>query len=292
VSKIGEFLLRSLNNHIPEGNRSLLQAKQNPATYQKFFAVRSKSSFAMFGDLDLTGLDVLDVGCGLGANLIHLYELGAKTITGLDISVTQATCTKNLLNNDGSDVARRTRFVGADAACMPFADESFDALVAADTFEHIDALEEALVECARVLKPSGRLYAYFPPFYAPWGAHMVNWVRLPWCQLFFAEETILNVAREMEKVGKSINSKLPPETRLDLGSGDRIPFVNHLTLSRFHRAVRNIPTWEVAQAKFLPPNWRTNSWSLKFLQPINHIPLLQEIFTAKAVFVIQKNPIY
>jgi SAM-dependent methyltransferase len=289
VSKIGEFLLRTLNNQMPETHHALLQAKQNPAAYQQFFAARATSSFAMFGDLDLTGLHILDVGCGLGANLVHLHELGAETITGLDISVSQATCTKELLQQNWPEVAQQTRFIGADAACMPFADNSFDALVAADTFEHIDALEEALVECGRVLKPGGRLYAYFPPFYAPWGAHMVNWIRLPWCQLLFSEETILNVAREMENSGQSINSKLPPETQLDLGSGNRIPFVSHLTVGRFQQAVNKISGWEVVKANLLPPNWRTSLWSRQLIQPINHLPLLREIFAAKAVFIIQKR---
>jgi SAM-dependent methyltransferase len=289
VSKIGEFLLRALNRQAPEAHAALLRAKQNPIAYQQFFAARSTSSFATFGNLDFTGLDVLDVGCGLGANLVHLYKLGARTITGLDISVSQAACTKEILQQNRPDIAPKVRFIGADAAYMPFANDSFDALVAADTFEHIDALDEALTECARVLKPNGRLYAYFPPFYAPWGAHMVNWIRLPWCQLLFSEETILNVAREMDLAGQSINSQLPLETRLDLGSDNRIPFVSHLTVHRFQQAVNKISNWEIVQTKLLPPNWRTSHWSRQFIQPINQLPLLREMLTAKAVFIIQKK---
>ena len=289
MSRIGEVLLRALNNRIPETHQALVQAKEEPAAYQRFFAARSTTTFANFDNLDLTGLHVLDVGCGLGANLFHLHQLGAKSITGLDISVDQATCTKKLLRDNWPDVAGRVGFVGADAANMPFAQNSFDALVAADTFEHINALDAALSECARVLKPNGRLYAYFPPFYAPWGAHMVNWIRLPWCQLLFSEETILRVAREMEARGESVNSKLPPETQLDLGSGKRIPFVSHLTVRRFQQAVGRIPNWRIVDTKLLPPNWRTSSWSRRIVQPINQLPLAQEVFTAKAVFVIQKN---
>src|SRR5205823_7089420 len=44
----------------------------------------------------------------------------------------------------------------ADAASLPFAGASFDAVVACLVFEHIDAVDEALAEVGRVLKPGGR----------------------------------------------------------------------------------------------------------------------------------------
>lgn len=287
--KPGEFLLRMLNGLMPNSHEHLLKAKQDPLTYQQFFADRSSKSFASFGELNLTGLEVLDVGCGLGANIVHLYELGAERVVGIDISVTQALCTQQMLREGWPDLAARTSFVGTDASCMPFADNSFDVLVAADTFEHVEALEPALKECARVLKPGGYLYAYFPPFYSPWGAHMVNWIRLPWCQVLFSEQTVLNVARQFEAEGKSINSLLPPETRLSLGTGKTIPFVSHLTVNRFLRIAQEIREWQVVKTHLLPPNWRTSSFSNRFLQPINRLPVVQEMFTAKAVFIIQKN---
>ena len=44
----------------------------------------------------------------------------------------------------------------AGAAALPFADASFDAVVACLVFEHIDAVDEAIDEVARVLEPGGR----------------------------------------------------------------------------------------------------------------------------------------
>ena len=289
MSKSGEALLRALNSLMPDSHERLLEAKQDPLTYQQFFAGRSARSFASFGELDLSGWHVLDVGCGLGANIAHLFELGAESVTGLDISVTQAQCTQDMLRENRPELAKRTRFIGADASCMPFAANSFDALVAADTFEHVDELESTLRECARVLKPGGFLYAYFPPFYSPWGAHMVNWIRFPWCQVFFSEETVLNVARQFEAEGKSINSQLPPETRLSLGDGTTIPFVSHLTVKRFREFAEGVDGWRMVTARLLPPNWRTSSFSNKVIQPVNRLPVVQEMFTAKAVFVLQKD---
>ncbi len=235
------------------------------------------------------GKNILDVGCGLGANLVHLFELGANSVTGLDISIDQALCTQEMMQVHHSELTNKLRFVAANAASMPFEDDFFDALVAADTFEHIDDLEFALAECVRVLKPGGFLYVYFP-FYALWGAHMINWIRLPWCQVFFSEEVLLKVARKLESNNASINSQLPPETKLDLGSGNVIPFVSHLTVRRLEHAVKHIKNLAVIiKEDLLPPNWRTSAFSNRLLQPLNRIPVVQEMFTAKAVFVIQKQ---
>src|SRR5205823_5029722 len=44
----------------------------------------------------------------------------------------------------------------ADAASLPFAGASFDAVVACLVFEHITSVDEALAEVGRVLRPGGR----------------------------------------------------------------------------------------------------------------------------------------
>lgn len=48
------------------------------------------------------------------------------------------------------------RYGLAGAEALPFADDSFDGVVACLVFEHIDALDDALAEVARVLRPGGR----------------------------------------------------------------------------------------------------------------------------------------
>lgn len=289
MSKIGETFLLGLNALLPNPHQAIHLAKQSPYTYNRFFAERSVSSFAKFGKLDFSGLTVLDVGCGLGANLEHLVHLGAKSITGIDISYDQIQSTKTMFCEHHSSISRKLCFVTTDAAKMPFPDNSFDILVSADTFEHVDDLNATLQECARVLKPGGFLYGYFPPFYAPWGAHMLNWIKLPWCQVFFSEKTILNVARKLEAQKSSVNSQLPPETRLDLQSSDIIPFVNHITIKRFMYVVKNLPVWHIDRISFLGPNWRTGHWMSWLANTLNRIPYIQEIFTAKAIFILQKN---
>ena len=45
----------------------------------------------------------------------------------------------------------------SDAAALPFSNGSFDAVVACLVFEHIEAVDEAIHEVGRVLRPGGRL---------------------------------------------------------------------------------------------------------------------------------------
>jgi len=55
-----------------------------------------------------------------------------------------------------------SNFAQADAAHLPFGDQSFDALISNHSLEHFDDLAGALVEIGRVLKPSGALYVAVP----------------------------------------------------------------------------------------------------------------------------------
>lgn len=54
------------------------------------------------------------------------------------------------------------RAVAGDAARMPFAAGTFDAIIANHSLEHIEQLPEALREIGRVLKPDGALFVSVP----------------------------------------------------------------------------------------------------------------------------------
>lgn len=103
---------------------------------------------------------VLDVGTGTGANLRMLQGLDARNVIGLDsnelaISYCQS---KNL-----GQVRR------GDICAIPFADQSFDFVLATDVIEHVDDDAVALKEVTRVLKPGGRALVAVPAFESLWG---------------------------------------------------------------------------------------------------------------------------
>ena len=89
---------------------------------------------------------VLDVGCGDGQISRLAATLGADVV-GIDPTWN---CVSVAAQRGGASFAR------AEAAALPFADATFDAVVACLVFEHIREVDEAIAEVARVLQPDGR----------------------------------------------------------------------------------------------------------------------------------------
>ena len=91
------------------------------------------------------GARVLDLGSRSGSFDASLYPL--QTIR-LDLEVPQGKA--------------RAGFVQADAAALPFANASFDAIISNHSLEHFERLTPALEEMGRVLKPRGAIFIAVP----------------------------------------------------------------------------------------------------------------------------------
>ena len=91
---------------------------------------------------------VLDVGCGDGQVSRLAVKLGAELVIGLDPTWNQV----KVANERGGG----STYVKAGAGKLPFADASFDAVVACLVFEHIRDVDDAIAEVARVIVPGGR----------------------------------------------------------------------------------------------------------------------------------------
>lgn len=97
---------------------------------------------------------VLEVGTGEGqvARRLAASGVAGRRVAGVDLSAAQI---DEAARRGGGPVYAR-----AGAAALPFADDAFDAVVACLVFEHIDAVDEAIAEVARVLEHGGR-FAFF-----------------------------------------------------------------------------------------------------------------------------------
>lgn len=92
---------------------------------------------------------VLDVGTGEG-QLARLAARRQTTSLVIGVDPTQAQVQTANQRNQGPGYAR------AAAARLPFPDHAFDTVIACLVFEHIDDVDEAVKEVARVLEPNGR----------------------------------------------------------------------------------------------------------------------------------------
>lgn len=101
-------------------------------------------------------LKVLDVGTGFGINVAFLASWLAKgsAIWTVDPSKEVLTEVRAALDVEN---ARMVRFVVATADDLEFEDGFFDAVVSVMVLHHIEKLQPALKEMARVLKPGGMM---------------------------------------------------------------------------------------------------------------------------------------
>jgi SAM-dependent methyltransferase len=95
-----------------------------------------------------SGSSLLDVACGPGYVAGLGIERGASVV-GVDFSAEMVGLAASLWPG-GS-------FVVGDAGALPFADSSFDAVVAAFLMPHVADLPAVVASLARVLRPGGRL---------------------------------------------------------------------------------------------------------------------------------------
>lgn len=116
--------------------------------------------------LDLHGHeDVLDLGCGSGLMLLGAAQRApAGTATGVDLwrARDQAGSSRErcLANAQRLGVAERVTLVDGDMTELPFADESFDLVLACLSVHNLHPTprrEKAMLEAVRVLRPGGRL---------------------------------------------------------------------------------------------------------------------------------------
>lgn len=119
-----------------------------------------------FDRLELrSGTRVLDIGCGNGRHAFEALRRGAA-VTATDLDRTALTEVERMgeamaLAGEVRPGARLST-VRADARGLPFADGSFDVVIAAEVLEHIEEDRAAIAELCRVLRPGGLLAVTVP----------------------------------------------------------------------------------------------------------------------------------
>lgn len=103
-------------------------------------------------------LNILDVGCGTGANLEMLSQFG--NAEGVDVSV-------EALDFCRARGLQQVKLGAAEA--LPYAANSLDLVTALDVVEHLDDDVAGLKEMRRVLRADGRAVLFVPAFMFLWG---------------------------------------------------------------------------------------------------------------------------
>ncbi len=113
------------------------------------------------------GERVLDLGCGAGRHAFALYRRGARVVAcdrdAAELDGVAAMLAAMTEAQEGTAGGAVTAF--GDATDLPFADASFDRVVAAEVLEHIGDDRRAIAEVARVLRPGGTLAVTVPRYW-------------------------------------------------------------------------------------------------------------------------------
>lgn len=100
-----------------------------------------------------SGEQVLDLACGTGELLSRIAtDTPGSELTGVDLSPKMVERARKKLADEPNARVER-----ADAHDLPFADDTFDVVVCANTFHYFTHPEQVLGEVRRVLRPEGRL---------------------------------------------------------------------------------------------------------------------------------------
>ena len=105
-------------------------------------------------------LDILDIGCGAGGNILFLKKFGR--VTGLDVSEEALKFSQD---------KGFSKLLLGKAEALPVPDKSFNIVSILDCIEHIDDDMKALHECERVLKKDGVLLLTVPAHRWLWSRH-------------------------------------------------------------------------------------------------------------------------
>jgi len=221
---------------------------------------------------------VLDIGCGAGGKTMFYASKGVKAIVGMDVVAHYKEESERLADHLG--FRDRFTFVCRDAADTGFPEGSFDTIIMNDAMEHVDKPEAVLAECARILKPGGRLFVNFPPYNHPYGAHLSDLIGMPWVHLFFSDKTLIEGYKELCKTVPDGDQRIAFRISKRDDGTEYFSYINKMTLKRFSGIKERCPM-AVEYYREVP---------LRSIVKIPaKLPFFKEFFVKMAVCVFRKD---
>jgi len=202
---------------------------------------------------------VLDFGCGWGWQAAAMAKKGARRVVGLDIQ--------------DLDGARRRAEENGCAGRVVFVDRlapehvgTFDLVISCSSFEHFADPAGCLRDMKQAAKPGGQVVVSFAePWYSPHGSHMNFFTRIPWVNLLFSEDSVLEARSHFRQDGARRYE--------DVEGG-----LNRMTLAKFESIIQT----SGMKVEFL------KCYPVKGLPGVERMPILRELLVASAACILRK----
>jgi SAM-dependent methyltransferase len=207
--------------------------------------VRRTDEFLRVHGTGIAGRDVLEIGCHDGAHAFAMEEFGARRVCATDVcdygarqeksrtAAEQASLLETLRSSAARHFQRvkplRVEFSFVDASAMEFRD-AFDLIVSWETLEHLTNSQSALERMFRALRPGGRCFHEYNPFFCLSGGHSLSTLDFPYAHVLLSSADFERYVRtyrpdELEAATAFFDHSLNRMTLADLASAcDRAGF--------------------------------------------------------------------
>jgi len=224
------------------------------------------------------GLDVLEIGCGIGGNMKPFLESGCR-VTGIDISEYSIGLASQFYT--GHPLRQNLTLICNNIYHITQPGKQYGLIIMRDVIEHIPEQEVFMEFVKRFLKPGGFFFLAFPPWQNPFGGHQQICnsrllSKIPYFHLLpnFLYKSVLSL---FERNSQRINELLEIKK-------------TGISIERFERIVRQQNYRVAAKTFFLVnPNYEIK-FRLKALRQnriIGAIPYLRDYFTTAAYYLLK-----
>jgi len=275
-----------------EAERKAIMLASSESKYRNELAYPWDHYFGMDLAPLLRGKAALDLGCftgGRGAAWFERYGLGF--LTGIDVKQEFIDAAKQFAALRKIPAAYRVA-VGED---LPFEDDSLDAILSYDVFEHVQNVRYTLGECHRVLKKGGRLFVVFPGYFHPTEHHLALATRLPCIHYLFSGETLVRAYHEiLEERGEEAYWYKRRSPKME--SWERGNTINGTTLAQFRRFIRDRDWKVILHSRKAIGSIGRNASKMRALALLSRpfkvaasVPGLREMFLHRITYILQKE---
>ncbi len=144
------------------------------------------------GAIDLTGLDVLEVGSGRGGGSDFILRyLGPRAMTGVDLAPAAIDFCHRIYDQKGLS------FRIGDASALPFEDQAFDVVLNVESSHCYASVDDFFKQVRRVLRPGGR-FLFADLRYADQLDELNEQIERSGLELLHEEDITPNVTRALE----------------------------------------------------------------------------------------------